>query len=708
MSGILLPNGKQQYLDANGNPLAGGKVYYYIPSTTTFKNTYQDVALTVLNTNPIILDSAGECIAYGSGSYRQQLYDVNNNLIWDQLTYGNPNNANSIEYDAPYANSVASTVQKKLAESVSVLDFGADPTNTSDSTTAIQNALNTGKSIFIPEGTYKISSQLNMYSVGQSIYGDGDNSVISAGSGTYSVIVANNLNYVTVSNIKIIATGGSSTISNGAGVQFVGVYYGNVNKVHVTNHAQAGVLLQNSYGCDIGDNLFTSAAGSSTTSLAADILSNYAGGQHDIHDNRCFGAGGYGIIVQTILDSPVDYQKNIRIVNNEVDTHNSYGIMLYAHTALSVIGCIVSNNTVKDITGARPDPSNGYTYGAGIYLQGDMETVVTGNYITNCNTSTGFDQLAPGAIGGTNGGNRIINNNIIDGTSWYGITVRDPNGQGPNGGNHIIDSNLLRNCGTNNGQAAIHVFEIGNVTVSNNKIYNQTSGLAINQYSSSTPRYFINIIDNIVQYSQYGVQTAITAYSTINRNTFSNITSNVIQTINSNYSTIKDNIITGTTSGVNIEVSATSNCYDNVIDGNTIISNQPGSGTNYGIWISGTYVNNTNVSNNDLSSCINMNQQTQKVLDNGTNTNVSNNKLGSGTLKGSFTLSTSSSTTISNTSAGYWTNIMLMPTNAAAATLMQGTKSLYVSAKTNDTSFTVTTADGTAPAGTETFNYIFY
>ena len=81
MSGSLIPNGKQQYLDANGSPLAGGKVYYYIPSTTTPKNTYQDINLSILNTNPVVLDAAGECIAWGTGSYRQVVYDVNNNLL---------------------------------------------------------------------------------------------------------------------------------------------------------------------------------------------------------------------------------------------------------------------------------------------------------------------------------------------------------------------------------------------------------------------------------------------------------------------------------------------------------------------------------------------------------------------------------------------------------------------------------------------------
>ena len=84
MSYGILPNGKQQFIDSNGNPLAGGKVYYYIPSTTTPKNTYQNDAGSILNTNPVVLDASGQCIVYGTGSYRQQVFDVNNNLIWDQ------------------------------------------------------------------------------------------------------------------------------------------------------------------------------------------------------------------------------------------------------------------------------------------------------------------------------------------------------------------------------------------------------------------------------------------------------------------------------------------------------------------------------------------------------------------------------------------------------------------------------------------------
>ena len=85
-SATLLPPGEQVFLDANGKPLAGGSVYFYIPGTTTPKTTWTNSAQTIQNTNPVVLDSAGRAIVYGSGVYRQQVYDSLNNLIWDQVT----------------------------------------------------------------------------------------------------------------------------------------------------------------------------------------------------------------------------------------------------------------------------------------------------------------------------------------------------------------------------------------------------------------------------------------------------------------------------------------------------------------------------------------------------------------------------------------------------------------------------------------------
>lgn len=82
----LLPNGKQQFIDINGVPLVGGFVYFYIPATNTPKATWQDAGEMTLNTNPVVLDSRGQAIIYGSGQYRQVVNDINGNLVWDQLT----------------------------------------------------------------------------------------------------------------------------------------------------------------------------------------------------------------------------------------------------------------------------------------------------------------------------------------------------------------------------------------------------------------------------------------------------------------------------------------------------------------------------------------------------------------------------------------------------------------------------------------------
>lgn len=59
----------------------------YIPNTLVIKNTWQNAAQTVLNTDPIVLDARGQCIIFGSGAYRQILKDVLGNTIWDQIVY---------------------------------------------------------------------------------------------------------------------------------------------------------------------------------------------------------------------------------------------------------------------------------------------------------------------------------------------------------------------------------------------------------------------------------------------------------------------------------------------------------------------------------------------------------------------------------------------------------------------------------------------
>lgn len=81
-----MPMIRARFFDDNGRPLSGGKIYTYEPNTTTPKTTYKDLAATTPNTNPILLDVAGEADIYFDGLYRvvvqswrgEQLYDKDN------------------------------------------------------------------------------------------------------------------------------------------------------------------------------------------------------------------------------------------------------------------------------------------------------------------------------------------------------------------------------------------------------------------------------------------------------------------------------------------------------------------------------------------------------------------------------------------------------------------------------------------------------
>ena len=80
----LSPNAKQQFFDANGNPLAGGKVYTYAAGTTTPIVTYTDSTGATNNTNPIILDSRGEANIWltPGTNYKFKLTDASEVQVW--------------------------------------------------------------------------------------------------------------------------------------------------------------------------------------------------------------------------------------------------------------------------------------------------------------------------------------------------------------------------------------------------------------------------------------------------------------------------------------------------------------------------------------------------------------------------------------------------------------------------------------------------
>lgn len=212
-----------QFLDDNGNPLSGGKIYTYAAGTSTPQTTYTSRTGLTANTNPIILDAAGrtpEQIWSTEGLlYKYVVKNSNDVLIrsWDNiggsvvasdLAQDLANTSNNAKGDALIGfkqsnsggfatNAVARTVNAKLQEIVSVKDFGAVGDGVADDFLAINRAAAYissigGGTVFYPAGTYRItrSIRLDDFNVETNTYsGNVRRNVVHQGAGRDSTII---------------------------------------------------------------------------------------------------------------------------------------------------------------------------------------------------------------------------------------------------------------------------------------------------------------------------------------------------------------------------------------------------------------------------------------------------------------------------------------------------------------------------------------
>lgn len=174
-----------QFFNNDGVILAGGKIYTYAAGTNTPQATYTTIAGTIAHNNPIILDASGrvpggEIWLTSNLAYKLVIKDTNNALIgtYDNLTGVSnvtlPINATQVNYTAPFSGAVQETVSAKLAQTVSVKDFGAVGNGVTDDSISIQNAINAlssnGGTIFVPTGVYNIGSADPAISVPSNIH----------------------------------------------------------------------------------------------------------------------------------------------------------------------------------------------------------------------------------------------------------------------------------------------------------------------------------------------------------------------------------------------------------------------------------------------------------------------------------------------------------------------------------------------------------
>jgi hypothetical protein len=192
-------------------------------------------------------------------------------------------NSSNITYTQGGTGAVSTNVQAKLRESVSVKDFGADPTGLTDSTTAFTNAQTASKNVYIPQGTYlidnlRIQNNVNLIGAGKEV------SILKQGStgnpaiNCTSDVTTGQLLSLKLSNFGVIGKSGATVAAVLVAAYGAYAVYRSSFDFNVTTSFRAlevqGATANNVFDCDFKVN--------SVTTTDTSVLLN--GGVYNIYD----------------------------------------------------------------------------------------------------------------------------------------------------------------------------------------------------------------------------------------------------------------------------------------------------------------------------------------------------------------------------------------------------------------------------------------
>src|SRR5262245_50826930 len=220
----LSPDAKFIGFDDEGDIVPGGKLFTYAAGTSTPLATYLDAAGTV-NTNPVILDSAGRATIYLTDlSYKFVFKDANDVQLWSQDNISDAA-LTSVQGDLVGTTDVQTLSNKTL--NVPTINFG-----TLNSVTINQPAINNptvatgtfnGPSITNPIFSTRVAfikrvewaKGANL--VSSSVLTLGDDGNVFALTGSSSIDVITTSNWQPGSVIILILTGGMQLTNNSGG-----------------------------------------------------------------------------------------------------------------------------------------------------------------------------------------------------------------------------------------------------------------------------------------------------------------------------------------------------------------------------------------------------------------------------------------------------------------------------------------------------------
>jgi len=201
---------------------------------------------------------------------------------------------------------------------VNVLDYGADPTGSADSSAAINAAVDTGRSVYIPKGVYRLTAAITPSSQ-QSIYGEGPKQTILRAD----TVGMNVIDYPsgTYSNIEIYDLGidGNSKAQYGLSVYGSSLFSGSVSfckfsRLEAGDCTEAAFYFRGITGCSIDD-----IASINGTGLVSSVA-NYA-----VFFEACFNSSVNNCIFSSGNISTVGVSGGTQLTFNNVYVYNNGG-----------------------------------------------------------------------------------------------------------------------------------------------------------------------------------------------------------------------------------------------------------------------------------------------------------------------------------------------------------------------------------------------
>ena len=520
----MLAGAGTQFFDNSGIPLAGGLVYTYTAGTTTPKVAYTTSSGSTPHTNPIVLDSAGRVPSGGeiwltdNAAYKFVLktstattigtYDnITGNASGIYATFAASPGSSLVGYLPGGTGAVASTVQTKLREQVSVKDFGAVGNGVADDTAAIQAAITyvlnrvktgslnqLGGVVYFPTGRYRITSTLTNVTDGITIRGEpsGLDSVplAQAASGAmifcdssvtgFPMFTVNDGGPITIQDIGLNGTQtvtNSICIQSGTGTTNIGITQGHFSNVRFTGFTTvfSGAKLADCSFYDCGFEYNTTCfglIGGTYTSLNTlkFVSCIFFGGASAV-----FNLSASAALDDVTFASCIFSYDTAQTVNNDVFKVYDATLSNVSFSACNFVGynssdnCLRSLSTTTSIKEIAFSSCNFKTLTAVRFAYqspiGTIYDIIFNGCIFQDSNITAAYELTDFSFVG----------NICKGTTTVSLTSCN---------NLVINSNNFANCSVNPPIALTDIFT--RVSISNNVFANAVTSIPINGSSTKT------------------------------------------------------------------------------------------------------------------------------------------------------------------------------------------------------------------------------